>query len=50
MTGIYMVLVSMIYLDLLVDQFYSIVYDIAYFAGSSDSLSPKEKLSFTKFS
>ena len=49
-TGIYIIMVSIIYLDLLVDQLYSIIYEIFGFVGSQDSVAPKDKLIFNKFS
>lgn len=49
-TGLYLVLLSIITVDLIVDQFYSIIYLIAGIAGSPSSIAKKDSFVFSKFS
>lgn len=49
-TGLYLVLLSIITVDLIVDQFYSIIYLIVDIAGSPSSIAIKDSFVFSKFS
>jgi len=41
-TGFYLVLLNMIYIDLIVDQLYDVIYYIFNQIGHSDSIAPKD--------
>ena len=49
-TGIYIVFLNFVYLDLIVDQLYSIIFYFCDMTDSGDSIAPKDKIVFDQFS
>lgn len=49
-TGFYLILLCVIYIDLIVDQLYSVVYFFFDNNGHADSIAPKDSFMFDKFS
>jgi sodium-coupled neutral amino acid transporter 9 len=49
-TGFYLILLCVIYIDLIVDQLYSVVFFFFDANGSADSIAPKDSFMFGKFS
>lgn len=49
-TGFYLILLCVIYIDLIVDQLYSVIYFFFETNGHADSIAPKDGFMFDKFS
>jgi sodium-coupled neutral amino acid transporter 9 len=49
-TGFYLILLCVIYIDLIVDQLYSVIFFFFDSSGSPESIAPKDSFMFSKFS